>query len=82
MTEVEKPAWLKMTPVDVHYVQEMNQHIAAKARREEFEAAAFIERELFVDVLKSIAIGVKDPKGLALEAMKNLEIHFPRRGFK
>lgn len=74
----DKPAWLNLLPVPAHYPEELFHHIKGHADRGDYGHAAYIEREMFVDVLKSIAIGVDDPKMLAIKALKTLELGFSR----
>lgn len=72
------PTWLGNKPIDKNYLIEMRHHIKIKADSKAEAHAAFIEHATFVDALMSIAIGVPDPKGLALEALKSLDIPFDR----
>ena len=73
-----KPVWLHQIPVTIDYPDEMYHHIKGHMDSGHDHHAAFIEREVFVDVLKSIAIGVEDPKLLALKALRTLDLRFKR----
>jgi hypothetical protein len=78
VVEVTQEETSYVIPVNVPYVIEMCAVVKRRADACEYNYATHIEHAMFVDVLKSIAKGVHDPKKLAEEALRTLEIPFPR----
>lgn len=51
------------------------------ASKGDYDIAHGMEDDLFLDVLKAIAAGAKEPKALAAEAIKSADIDFPRETY-
>jgi hypothetical protein len=64
--------------VTLEYIKIRVRKIATLAASEESEAAHIEQDDLVGVVLRAIALGKANPQALAAEALKALEIEFPR----